>query len=542
MADKNLAKEVVFMQSSRQSGFLCDCVIRNGHSGTEFLVHKVMMAAASVYWEETLEASPSRSTFDLPDGEVGDAEISRALDWIYYGVITVEDWKSLVDTLTAASALRVSGLQQECRALLVEGLDLSNVCSLWFHSDKIGDDSLSSTCCKYAAVHFPSLSRRFHSVLMGLPVQYMHRLLRHDHLAVSSEVEVCTAISGWFSAARHRRALQLPLLLSALRLGPLSEKRRRVPPNVAVVLEATSTRPFSVLTRWYDSRRDEWHATEAVPEPLLKASSMYPAMSAVRRAEVVFVQNTSMITMRTAQEVLSFNLVTSQCKELSTLCDVSEHQRLLCVRDSIRMLTYFPLKAFQVYDAEDNRWTYEPVEDDLLPLTVGCTAATLGGDVFLVGGQVLDAGGVYSKVISRYSRCENRFKLAAEMAIGRARPTCCAWNGKLVIAGGYSNADLLKTVEVFDVLTGKVTPMPPMLKERVDFHMLVCDDGLLVIDDWITGQDNIEYFNPQANCWETRHSLGFRTNSVLGIGTFRYEDVLKTSNLEMGPEQNIYLK
>ena len=83
--------------------------------------------------------------------------------------------------------------------------------------------------------------------------------------------------------------------------------------------------------------------------------------------------------------------------------------------------------------------------------------------------------------------------------------------------------------------------MPPLLKERSDFILTPCDDGLLVIDDWISRKDNVEYFNPRKNRWEKRRSLDLRTHFVLGFASLSSDSVLKAihnSDVKMDQKEN----
>ena len=163
----------------------------------------------------------------------------------------------------------------------------------------------------------------------------------------------------------------------------------------------------------------------------------------------------------------------------------------------------------------------------------------------MVGGKLLDTNGSYSRTIAAYDPEANRFHCVGELVTGRARATCCEWDGKLVVAGGYSNADL-SSVEVFDPATCTTTQLPPMLKERSDFYMSACDEGLLVIDDWITSKENVEYYDARTSKWEKRRQLDLRTHFVLGIACLSSDVVLKALRRDFEIDHNVaqtmYLK
>ncbi len=459
----DLSPETEFLLDCRREGLLCDATVKNGK--VLYSVHKVIVAAASPYWESEFEGNsslPPFATLDVSSENLGDESVSAVLEWIYTGRISAPDWKSLLKIMAAASALKIDCLFSQCQEALVQRLEASNVFSLWFQAERIRHEELGSVCCKYAAIHFPELLRRDRTSVMDLPAEYLKRMLNHDHLSLASEEDVWGIMLEWVlhgeGVAAEDRTQHLPELLSTLRLGLLSERffrekivqcdllsnnlwmkvllegklfyknaalykllrhfsdrsidkwRQRVPANVALIVESSNNvvGNSSIIVRWFDSRQDKWHVTKPIKEPVLGGSIIYPVMCSSAKTKVIFVLQ-DMSTLATATKVISVDLLTLAFKELSTLHDFSGTQKLVCVNNDIIVLKYFPNKSFQLYDKSRNQWTGHELEDDDLPIAIGCSVCAVGGKIYLVGGKLLDAQGSYSTIISVYNPDLNKF-------------------------------------------------------------------------------------------------------------------------------------
>ena len=94
----------------------------------------------------------------------------------------------------------------------------------------------------------------------------------------------------------------------------------------------------------------------------------------------------------------------------------------------------------------------------------------MGGKLYAVGGY----GGSYLKTAEVFDPATGKLSSLLPMGTKRSDQGVAALGGKLYAVGGYDGSSYLKTAEVFELQTGKWTALPPMGTKRADLGVAAC--------------------------------------------------------------------
>lgn len=112
------------LRSQRQRGFLCDCTVLVGSS--RFLAHRAVLASCSpffhMFYSDSLGVSDGNSSTSssvtLDSDIVTAAAFGLLLDFVYEGVLQLDDPTPVEDILAAASFLHMNEIVRVCKRRL----------------------------------------------------------------------------------------------------------------------------------------------------------------------------------------------------------------------------------------------------------------------------------------------------------------------------------------------------------------------------------------------------------------------------------------
>ncbi|KAF7228335.1 zinc finger and BTB domain-containing protein 3 [Nothobranchius furzeri] len=108
------------LRSQRQRGFLCDCIVLVGSS--RFLAHRAVLASCSPFFHMFYSDSPggnsNSSSVTLDNDIVTSAAFGLLLDFVYEGVLQLEESLPVEDILAAASFLHMNEVVRVCKRRL----------------------------------------------------------------------------------------------------------------------------------------------------------------------------------------------------------------------------------------------------------------------------------------------------------------------------------------------------------------------------------------------------------------------------------------
>ena len=140
----------------------------------------------------------------------------------------------------------------------------------------------------------------------------------------------------------------------------------------------------------------------------------------------------------------------------------------------LRMFGYLTVER---YSPSTNTWNeVADMYDDIIKF---CACAFMD-KVFIIGGYIGNDE-QYTETCLVFDTESYKWKKVASMNEARIKAACSVFEGRIVVAGGYNDDGDLNTVESYDVLPDKWSPMPNMTDTLYGHRLVAVKNKLFVI-------------------------------------------------------------
>ncbi|KAJ6839767.1 F-box/kelch-repeat protein SKIP30 [Iris pallida] len=159
-------------------------------------------------------------------------------------------------------------------------------------------------------------------------------------------------------------------------------------------------------------------------------------------------------------------------------CEVGATEELLCV------LAFEPDNVWQLYDPLRDHWITLPVMPSEIRHLARFGVTSVGGKLFVLGGGsdhvdplTGDHDGTFAtSEVWAYDPLRREWARQSNMLVPRAMFACCAVDGKIVVAGGFTNfRKSIPKAEIYDPEADTWTPLPDLCQT----HTSACS-GLVI--------------------------------------------------------------
>ncbi|XP_042450987.1 F-box/kelch-repeat protein SKIP30-like [Zingiber officinale] len=145
--------------------------------------------------------------------------------------------------------------------------------------------------------------------------------------------------------------------------------------------------------------------------------------------------------------------------------EVGASEELLCA------LAFEPENVWQLYDPLHDRWITLPLMPSEIRHLARFGAVSVGGKLFVIGGgsdRVDPLTGDHDRIFASnevwsYDPLRFEWTRRSPMLVHRAMFACCALDGKIVVAGGFTNCrETITNAEIYDPQLDKWEPLPDL--------------------------------------------------------------------------------
>lgn len=116
--------------------------------GEEFPVHRLILAEVSPFFEKMFTAKMQEKRLKLSSATFEDTSVvlKLVLKYIYSGIVEIDNYKLMIDTLNAAERFELPGLKIKCINKLITSVDASNVLEILAAADLYNSKQLEESC------------------------------------------------------------------------------------------------------------------------------------------------------------------------------------------------------------------------------------------------------------------------------------------------------------------------------------------------------------------------------------------------------------
>jgi len=182
--------------------------------------------------------------------------------------------------------------------------------------------------------------------------------------------------------------------------------------------------------------------------------------------------------------------------------EVGATEEFLCV------LAFEPENIWQLYDPRRDLWMTLPMLPSEIRHLARVGVASVDGKLFVLGGgsdkvdpSTGDHDGIFAtNEVWCYDPLLQKWSQKASMLLPRAMFACCALNGKIVVAGGFTNPrETISDAEIYDAAKDIWYPLPDLCHTRNSACSGITVDGKIHV--FHKGLSMVQILDEKARCW-----------------------------------------
>uniref|UniRef100_T1IKY9 Kelch-like protein diablo n=1 Tax=Strigamia maritima TaxID=126957 RepID=T1IKY9_STRMM len=473
---------------------LCDVTLVAG--SRRIPAHRLVLSAACDYFAAMFTNDVREATQEEVAMKDVDADALWALiHYCYTGKIELRE-DSVETLLSTACLLQLNEVVEASCAFLMKQLHPSNCLGIRLFADTQGCLELFRVAHNYTTENFIEVICNQEFLL--LPADEVCKLLASDDLNVPNEEVIFHALMTWINHDTVNRKINIPRLLSLVKLPLLS------PQFISDVIETNCMLKEDRVCQELIMEALKYHL---LPE---RRSSLQSPRTRPRKSTVgVMYAVGGMDANKGATSIERYDLRTNAWNQVGNMngrrlqFSVAVLDNKLYVvggRDGLKTLN-----TVECYDPKTKTWTIMP------PMSThrhGLGVGILEGPLYAVGGH---DGWSYLNTVERWDPQARQWSYVAPMTTQRSTAGVCVLNNKLYAVGGRDGSCCLRTVECFDPHTNKWSMCAPMSKRRGGVGVGVINGYLYALGGHDAPASNpnasrfdcVERYDPQTDAWTT---------------------------------------
>ncbi|XP_063684776.1 kelch-like protein diablo [Bolinopsis microptera] len=475
------------LNALRTSETLCDITFLC--EGRQINAHRAVLCANTSYFKCMFNIGMIESSAkQVPIKGVCGEAFERLIDYCYTSEIVIES-HNVKALLSAASILDFQEIQDACEQFLLDRITIENCVSISLYASHHSCNKLLEGSDTYTRAHFLEVTRC--AEFSNLELEHLVKLISHDELKVSSEIEVFNAVVKWVKHDEDKRRSLLPDILEHVRFGVMSPK---------ILLDCVQTEILVSENVKCKSLLDEATAYHLLPQ----RRSEFPTIRSKARtylASSIYAvggENNTGIKLASVErydsEVNRWIQVAPMNMGRSSVGVTSCNGALYCGGGFGGRVF---LNSVECYTPYDDTWKV------VAPLA--CPRSCLGmvcldDFVYAIGGRREDAR---LATVERYDCHRDQWFDSSRMATSRSAAGVTVIDGCIYVAGGYDGYTDLNTVERYDPRIDKWCMVAPMKKKR-SLTAAVTLKGCIYVPGGqilMTLLDSVECYDPRNNLW-----------------------------------------
>nr|XP_020144117.1 actin-binding protein IPP [Microcebus murinus] len=470
-SDKHAQLILAQINKMRNGQHFCDVQLQVGKE--TFKVHRLVLAASSPYFAALFTGGMKESSKDVVQIlgiEPGIFQI--LLDFIYTGIVNI-GVNNVQELIVAADMLQLTEVVNLCCEFLKGQIDPLNCIGIFQFSEQIACHDLLEFTENYIHVHF--LEVHCGEEFLALTKDQLIKILRSEELSIEDEYQVFLAAMQWILKDLGKRRKHVVEVLDPIRFPLLPPQR---------------------LLKYIEGISD--FNLRVALQTLLKEYCEI-CKSPKENKFCSFLQTSKVRPRKKARKYLYA---------------VGGYTRLQGGRWSDSRA----LSCVERFDTFSQYWT---TVSSLHQARCGLGVAVLGGMVYAIGGEkdsmIFDCTECYDPVTKQWTtvasmnhpRCGLGVCVCygAIYALGNYANLSknIPFPGLIYVVGGISNEGIeLRSFEVYDPLSKRWSPLPPMGTRRAYLGVAALNDCIYSIGGWNETQDalhTVEKYSFEEEKW-----------------------------------------